>query len=166
MAHGISSLSILYGMSSPDGHLTSMDPWQHSHWQGCGRQLLIDEGFAAQHTLIEAVDWFGLPELLKNGSRFDFAYIDGDHSFACTFLDFFYLDKMLDVGGIVGFNDCGMPAVQRVVSYLRANLDYEPVDEVRISWWQRRRLKFWEYPDLYFRKRTDLTVPWNEYFNF
>lgn len=166
MAHGVSTLSILHGMISASAQLISIDPFQSGQWQGCGRRLVHDQGLAGRHMTIEDMNWFALPELLRKSARFDFAYIDGDHSFACTFLDFFYIDKMLDVGGIVGFNDCGMPSVQRVVSYVKSNLDYESVDEVKIPWWSRRRMKFWEYPDLYFRKRSDVSVPWDMYSKF
>lgn len=166
MAHGVSSISILHGMNPVGSMLTSVDPFQSSQWQGCGVRIISDEGFANRHQLLEQMNWFALPDLLRERRRFDFAYIDGDHSFACTFLDFFYLDKMLEVGGIIGFNDCGMRSVQRVVSYLKANLEYEQVHEVKISWWSRRRMKFWEYPDMYFRKRNDVSVPWDKYADF
>jgi predicted O-methyltransferase YrrM len=163
LAHGVSALSILHGMGVASAQLVSIDPFQTSQWQGCGRRLVLDQGLGDRHEIIEDMNWFALPELLRKNAKFNFAYIDGDHSFACAFLDFFYIDKMLDVGGVVVFNDCGMPSVQRVVSYVKSNLDYEPVDVVQVHWWKKRRLKFWEYPDLYFRKRSDVSVPWDSY---
>jgi len=43
------------------------------------------------------------------GERIDFAFIDGAHTFDHVLVDFFYIDRMLNVGGIVAFDDVGFP---------------------------------------------------------
>ncbi len=58
----------------------------------------------------------------------DFAYIDGWHTFDYTLLDFFFIDKMLKPTGIVGFNDCHYPAVERVLGFVKSHRRYEPLD--------------------------------------
>ncbi len=108
MAHGVSSLAIL---SSPSCQarvaLISIDPNQHIQWHATGVSNVVRAGFSQAHELLEIPDYLGLPRLLEQNTIVDFAYVDGWHTFDYTMLDFFYLDKLLKVGGIVGFNDCG-----------------------------------------------------------
>jgi len=59
-----------------------------------------------RHELIEEYDYDALPRLRASGLRVDFAYLDGWHTFDHTLLAWWYVDKMLPAGGIVGFNDC------------------------------------------------------------
>src|SRR5256885_7845230 len=93
------------------GRLISIDPVQLSDFQGIGVENLRRSGLADRHELHNAYDYFALPKLLESGLKIDFAYIDGWHTFDYALLDFFYVDKMLRPGGVVGFNDCGYRAV-------------------------------------------------------
>ena len=81
-------------------------------------------GLAEGHRLIEDFDYLALPDLLRAGERFDIAYIDGWHTFDYTLLDLFYIDRMLDAGGVVGINDCGFAAVDAAVRFLVTHRDY------------------------------------------
>jgi len=67
--------------------------------------LILDKSFNA------------LPQLLKNKTELDFAYIDGWHTFDYTPVDFFYIDKMLKVRGIVAFNDVSWRSVHKVINF-------------------------------------------------
>ncbi len=42
-----------------------------------------------------------LPQLLQQELRFDFAYVDGWHTFDHVMMEFFYINRMLDEGGVV-----------------------------------------------------------------
>lgn len=66
-----------------------------------------------------------MPGMLEKEQRIDFAYIDGMHTFDYVLLDFFYVDKMLQPGGVVAFNDCGYRAVDRVLRFLKSHRRYE-----------------------------------------
>ena len=68
-----------------------------------------------------------LPRLLRQKEMIDFAFIDGSHLFDYAFVDFYFLDKLIPVGGIIAVDDLWMPAVRRVVSFALTNLDYEVV---------------------------------------
>ena len=46
------------------------------------------------------------------------AAVDGWHTFDYALLDFWYADKMLDVNGVVGFNDCGWRAVSKAIGFV------------------------------------------------
>ena len=113
MAFGVSSLAILTALRDigQTGKLITIDPHQSTDWANCGRAAVTRAGLSARHELIEEVDFKVLPRLLESSLKIDFAYIDGWHTFDYTLLDWWYTDKMLSVGGIVGFNDCGFPAV-------------------------------------------------------
>lgn len=65
-----------------------------------------------------------LPRLLKQKTKIDFAFIDGDHRYDPVFIDFYYIDLMLNVGGHVLFDDAWMRPVQLVASFIRTNKNY------------------------------------------
>src|SRR5207344_2539052 len=81
-------------------------------------------GFSDHYRVIEKYDHLALPDLVRSGERFDIAYIDGWHTFDYTLLDLFYVDKMLEIGGVVGVNDCGFAAVDAAVRVFLAHRDY------------------------------------------
>ncbi|NJL87062.1 MAG: class I SAM-dependent methyltransferase [Leptolyngbyaceae cyanobacterium SM1_1_3] len=129
MAFGISTLSILTALRSLNGgRLISIDPVQSSTWQGCGAAAVERAGLQYFHQLIEEPDYTALPQLLRTGCQVDFAYIDGWHTFDYTLLDFWYLDKMMQVGGIVGFNDCDWPAIDKAIRFVLSHRRYEEVN--------------------------------------
>ena len=66
-----------------------------------------------------------LPQLCSQKEEFEFAFIDGSHLFDFTFVDFFFIDKLLAVGGHVAFDDLWMPAVRKVVSFVLKNKPYQ-----------------------------------------
>jgi predicted O-methyltransferase YrrM len=176
MASGISSLAILSAMNQLNGGgtLTSLDPFQADHFGNTGMSNIARAGFKGQHTLVSKLDFIALPELLAAGRRFQFGYIDGSHTFDYTLLDFFYLDKMLDVGGVVGFNDCGFRAVDRVLRYVVSHRKYVEIDvglqpdyrgrNIAIS--IARRLMRFSHSDRYFRKVEQFEPAWDFYARF
>lgn len=64
---------------------------------------------------------FVLPRLLKNGTKIDFALIDGCHKFDCIFLDFYFLDLLLNNKGYALFHDTWMRSTQHVLSWIKNN---------------------------------------------
>jgi predicted O-methyltransferase YrrM len=71
-----------------------------------------------------------LPELLAARTQCDFAFIDGNHHFDGVLLDFFYLDRLLRIGGLIVMDDIDYPAVEAAVNYIRANRSTYAVAEV------------------------------------
>jgi hypothetical protein len=57
-------------------------------------------------------------------SGVDFAFVDGWHTFDHVLVDFFYIDRLLRVGGIVVFDDASMPAIHRICRYIATNRQY------------------------------------------
>ena len=57
-----------------------------------------------------------LPAFLREGRRFDLAFVDGNHRFDAVFLDLFYLGRLLPKGAIVLLDDYNLPGIRRAVS--------------------------------------------------
>jgi predicted O-methyltransferase YrrM len=136
MANGSSSVSMLRALSaSSGGTLTSIDPYQFAPvgsirndnddgYSGEGLRNVRQAGFADVHTLMAEPDYTALPKLVERGEKFDFVFIDGYHSFDYAFLDFFYADLLLKVGGVVAFHDSSYPAVYKVCRFIAGNKEY------------------------------------------
>jgi hypothetical protein len=55
-------------------------------------------------------------------------------------MDWWYVDKMLTVGGIAAFNDCSWPAVAKAIDFVLTHRKYTEID-VGIPAPSRRKLK-------------------------
>jgi predicted O-methyltransferase YrrM len=71
-----------------------------------------------------------LPGLLRRGQRLQFAFIDGWHSFDHAMVDFFYVNKMLDVGGTVVFHDAAHPNIMKLLKYISMYPSYRIFKEI------------------------------------
>ena len=129
MSCGTSSLAILTALNKSGGvgRLISVDPNQTSEG-ACGLTSVLRADLGHLHQLLEKPDYVALPKLLESGMQVDMAYIDGWHTFDYTLLDFFYIDKMLKVGGVVIFNDCGWPAVFKAMRFVVRNRKYAEIN--------------------------------------
>ena len=164
MANGVSSRAILSAIG--DGKLISIDPNQSTQWNSSGVEAIAE--FAAHHQLIEKPDYLALPELLSSGTSVDLAYVDGWHTFDYVLLDFFYIDKMLKVGGVIGFNDCGMAAIDKVLRFVTQHRKYMEVPVLPRTYEGRnpavslaRRIENRQSQDRYFRKIENWEPGWD-----
>lgn len=130
MANGISSLAILTALeeNGGEGRLVSIDPNQSTQWRNSGRTSVARAGLAARHRVIEKPDSLALPELLAENTRIDFGYIDGWHTFDYALVDFWYLDKMVPAEGVIAFNDCGWPAVEKAINFVLTHRRYRELE--------------------------------------
>src|SRR5205085_5854164 len=130
LAFGISTLYILEAMRDFGGEkLIGMDPAQHDrYWRGGGLQNVRQAGYDHRYEFHEDTSQQILPRLVGEGQRIQFAFIDGWHTFDHTLMDFFYIDQMLETGGVIVFDDVGYPAVHAVLRFILANRDYELVE--------------------------------------
>ncbi len=130
LAYGISSLYILDAMQQHGGgRLIGMDPAQHDGtWRGGGLFNLQRAGFSDRYEFHEDTSQRVLPRLAEAGTRIQFGFIDGWHTFDHTLVDFFYIDQMLDVGGVVVLDDVGYPGLRRLAHFIVTNRDYEILD--------------------------------------
>jgi predicted O-methyltransferase YrrM len=181
MAFGFSTLAVLSAFRELGrGCLISIDPNQSSQWHGAGKRAVELAELSNYHRLIEDFDYLALPELLKQGTKLGFAYIDGWHTFDYALLDWWYIERMLAVQGVVAFNDCHMPAVDKVLAFIRSHRRYAEIDSgLKIQeLWQSRRTKLWKWltgqklvspprwQDRYFRKLEDWQPDWDFFAEF
>jgi len=128
LAFGISALYICDALNIRNGtqHIT-IDAYQQ-HWEGgTGIANLCRAGYGDIVRLIEEQSYRALSELERSGLRVDFAFIDGWHIFDFGLVDFFFIDRMLNVGGVVAFDDADWPAIRKVCRFVKTNLAYSVV---------------------------------------
>jgi predicted O-methyltransferase YrrM len=131
MAYGISTLAIgSVHQDRGEGTHIAIDPGQDTHFKGIGRLNVERAGLEERVRVLARRADAALPQLREQGVRLDFGLIDGRHLFDFALLDFFYIDRMLDVGGIVAFHDTWKPAVAEVVEFVSANRSYERLPQV------------------------------------
>jgi len=127
LAYGISALAILSALAEneQEGVLISIDPYQSENYHNIGRLNIQQAGLAQYHQVIEQPDFVALPVLLNSEQKIEFAYIDGWHTFDYVLLDFFYIDKLLEPGSVIGFNDCGYRAIHKVIKFMKTHRKYD-----------------------------------------
>ena len=109
-----------------DFYLISVDPYQCIQWKNAAVKHLEDAKLQSYNTLIEELDAVALPEILSLISKqklelFDFIFIDGDHKFDYTLLDFMYADMMLKIGGVIVVDDVRYENVKACMNYIDTN---------------------------------------------
>ncbi|MCC5918157.1 MAG: class I SAM-dependent methyltransferase [Cryomorphaceae bacterium] len=112
--------SACYIMAATNLPHTVMDPFQDNY----NRQALANVekcGFGNRLTLIEDFSHNVLPKMVGEGKKFDFIFIDGDHKFDGIFVDFYYVDMLLNEGGFALFHDTWMRSTQLVMSFINKN---------------------------------------------
>jgi predicted O-methyltransferase YrrM len=136
MAFGISTLCLCDALRrntrlevGKRPHLVVIDPFQHGDiWQGVGLEQIRSAGFSDVVEFHERPSQAVLPELAAKEHPIQFAFIDGSHMFDEALIDFFYLDQMLEIGGVIVFDDVGLQPINAVVRFVLANRDYELVE--------------------------------------
>ena len=116
-AYGVSSLYICAASSQYENYShTVVDAFQ-TDWKNIGVLNLKRAGFTS-FELIEKLSELALPQLLEKNKKYDFAFIDGWHTFDHVMIDFFYINRMLEVGGVITFHDLDMPSQKKLFRYI------------------------------------------------
>jgi predicted O-methyltransferase YrrM len=118
-AYGVSTLYICEALSAlphPARHIV-IDPFQQSQWRGIGRKNVEDAGFGHIADFREDYAELALPRLLEEHVTVDFAFVDGRHTFDQVMVEFYYVNKMLRVGGVIAFDDADRRSVNRVIRH-------------------------------------------------
>lgn len=125
-AFGVSTLYICEAIAGVDiEHYHIIDPYQSTQWSNVGRRHLEIAAPRRPVEFHETLSEICLPGLLERGLRFDFAYIDGWHTFDQVMLEFYYVNRMLDVGGVVVFDDVHLPSLQKALACIATYPAYE-----------------------------------------
>jgi predicted O-methyltransferase YrrM len=125
LAYGLSTLFICEALAQVGGqrHI-AIDAFQSSMWSGIGLHNVRSAGFGNLLELREELSQDALPRLFAEGVKIDFAYIDGTHTFDQKIVDFFYIDRILNVGGVIAFDDCDWPSIHQVCRFIATNRPY------------------------------------------
>jgi predicted O-methyltransferase YrrM len=140
-AYGVSSLYICSALSQvgAERHVV-IDPGQSKLWEGIGLANIRRGGFGDLVTFYEEPSFLRLAVMTQANERYDLAFIDGAHTFEYVLTDFFLLDKILRVGGVMIFDDVWLPAVRKVVRYILTNHPYESIGPAAPPVPMRKRL--------------------------
>lgn len=136
LAYGVSALfagEALRALGTPYAHHI-LDPNQVRHWKGIGMHNLKAAGLWDDVVYHDAVSEYRLPELSRSGLVVDMAFIDGWHTFDHTLVDFFYINRMLRVGGVIIFDDTHFPSVAKVIRYVLGYPAFRLYDRTTPMW--------------------------------
>ena len=149
MANGVSAFYILSNTNVK--HLISIDPFQNEQWKNVGINFLKEYNMSHKHTLYEKKSYVALPELLnKYGyNYFDLIFIDGWHTFDYTLVDFFYVNLLLKIGGVIIIDDALHAGVNQCVNYISSNYTFYKKIESPISLYacikENEDNRYWNY---------------------
>ena len=144
LAYGVSALFICEALAEVHGekHIV-IDPYQFgvqsiefvagaSHtnrvgFDGLGLLNLERAGYRKFVEFYNEPSHRALPSLEASDRTIDFALIDGWHTFDYAMIDFFYIDRMLKVGGVIVLDDALYPAVRKLARYIVTHRCYRTV---------------------------------------
>jgi len=131
LAYGVSALFICDALAHlPNPRHIVIDPHQlqpsstHMSFEGMGLQNLRKAGYEHLIEFHGSPSYLSLPSLVSQGTKVDFAFIDGWHTFDFASVDFFYVDLLLRCGGVVVIDDTDFPSVWKLCHYIVTNRDY------------------------------------------
>jgi predicted O-methyltransferase YrrM len=129
LAYGISTMFICEAHRDHAGGMhVAIDPFQKSYFQNIGIRNVESAGLSGFLEFMELPDWLALPDLVKQGRKFDMVFIDGLHHLDAVLLDFFYGDLLLPPGGYMVFDDSSYPGVHQTIDYILAKKSYEEIE--------------------------------------
>jgi predicted O-methyltransferase YrrM len=131
---GLSSIAIVEGLLTNAARAraedlrgvlhTTMD-YAQSNRDHAGERTLEDSGAGAVTRFIARDSCVALAQLMSEGERFDFAFIDGGHQFDPLMVDVFFALRLVKPNGLIVLDDHWMPAVQTVLAYCTTNWGLE-----------------------------------------
>jgi predicted O-methyltransferase YrrM len=128
MAYGLSTLFICQALKNNGrGRHTAIDPFQDSRWKSIGLLNVERAGLGDIFSFHQLPSYEALPKLHFSREKLDFAFIDGMHLFDFILLDFFYIDRLINIGGHIVFDDIWMPSTRKALSFILRNRSYRLV---------------------------------------
>jgi len=130
LAYGISALFICDALKKiPNSRHIIIDPNQYGgrwgdSWEGIGLHNLREAGYEEMIEFHNMPSHRALPKIEAQERKIDFAFIDGWHTFDYAMIDFFYIDRLLRVGGIVAIDDANWKGIRKLCRYIATNRSY------------------------------------------
>lgn len=131
LAYGGSALAIgeaLVSDSTEQKQHIVIDPHQ-DQFHDAGWQAILAAGLDEICFLIPERSQLALPRLVAEGIVADAAFVDGSHIFHNVFVDLFFLQEIVQPGGLVVLDDCQWASVATAARYFEVNAGWqdEPV---------------------------------------
>ena len=124
LAYGISSLFICDALVKVQAERHIVADLYQREWANIGLHNLAQAGYENLIEFYELSSHRLLPRLESEGRLIDFAFVDGWHTFDYTMVEFFFIDKILRVGGIIAFDDTRYPSIRKLCRYIATNHAY------------------------------------------
>jgi predicted O-methyltransferase YrrM len=127
-AYGISAMFILEKhreLSSKIGSHIVIEP--DTYWGTAATYNIEKEGLLKYLQIKEGYSDKILTQLFQGNFRIQYAYIDTTKLFDVVMQDFYFINKILDCGGIIILDDCGgtWPGIQRVARFVNTLPHYK-----------------------------------------
>jgi predicted O-methyltransferase YrrM len=124
LAYGFSVVYFLAAIrANGHGSHSAIDPLQRELWHNIGRERARLLGMADSFKFFEKTAVEALTEFAREGKQFDMIFVDGDHRFENALFDFTLSTAVCKPGGHILLDDWWMPAIKKVVGFIRANRD-------------------------------------------
>lgn len=127
LAYGISALFILEKHKEYNHNEKSHIVIEPFPWGGVAEYNIKKEGLFKLLKIFYQKSHDVLPVLYQQNERIQYAYVDTTKVFDIVLQDFYFIDKLLDVNGIIILDDCngGWPGVQRVARFINVLPHYK-----------------------------------------
>ncbi len=128
------------------GQHAAIDGFQRHGFDDVGRVQLENAGLDKFVTVHESLSSFALAKMAEAKLRVGLIYIDGSHQFEDVFCDFYFARELLDVGGLMLFDDSADVEVAKVIKFIQINLrqHFEQIsvaDYRDLSGWQKIKFR-------------------------
>ncbi len=121
-AYGFSTLYFLAAIrSNPAATHTAIDPYETNLWSGIAVENARAVGMDKSFRLIEEKSFLAVPRMISDGTQYDVIFIDGNHRFDDTLVEFTLCALACKMGGYIVLDDMWMPSIRKVVSFVRRN---------------------------------------------
>lgn len=152
---GSTALYMLDATRPFGGRVTSID-WSPDNFNAIGRQVIDRSGMADRHQLIERQSYLVMAEMLTANQSLDFVFVDGWKTYDYLAYECFIINRLLNVGGVIMFDDAYLPSVRHIGRLLSGHFGYEEVAYENDSWglrlWQIATTRRYHRPYTAFRK--------------
>jgi len=135
-AMGVSSLVISAALKKKQGdtfHLIC-DPWQETVWRKIGLRNLEKAGYRNIECWSIGSE-SALPRLYERREQFDFVFQDGMHTFDHAMMEFFYIDRIIRVGGTIVYDDVDVYSINRFIRFVSLYPHWKIVACVGVPAW-------------------------------
>jgi predicted O-methyltransferase YrrM len=129
-AFGTSTLAIAESIKENKGtkHVV-IDKFENTVWGGHGLELLKKAELDNMADFKEEYCYKVLSEYIHNNEKFDFAYVDTTKQFDWILTDLFLLDKIIEPGGIIVFDDVAWPGIRKAMRFISRMPHYKVIGQ-------------------------------------